>query len=402
MKFSTRAIHSGQKADDSTGAVITPIYQTSTYRMDEINIHKGFEYSRSGNPTRQALEECLASLEGGHYGLAFSSGLAAEHAVLSVLKPGDHVVAAEDMYGGTYRLLEGVFRPYGIKITYVAGNVKDFEKAITSATRMIWIESPTNPLLRVIDIASVAAIAKKKNIKVVVDNTFATPYFQQPLGLGADVVVHSTTKYIGGHSDIVGGAVITSDNDLYTRIKFFQNAIGAVPGPFDSWLTLRGIKTLAVRMKQHEENAMRVASFLEKHPGVSKVYYPGLQSDPSHADARKQMTGFGGMVSFRLVDGDRNKANAFFKRLKLITLAESLGGVESLICYPVEMTHASVPEEQRNAIGVTPDLIRLSVGIENVEDLIEDLTEALRSGSTLLVTDRGETPAGEEQSPPIL
>lgn len=378
MKFSTKAIHSGQKADESTGAVITPIYQTSTYKMDELNVHKGFEYSRSGNPTRQALEECLASIEGGEYGLAFSSGLAAEHAVLSVLKPGDHVVAAEDMYGGTYRLLEEVFRPYGIKISYVGGKIQDFENASTPDTKLFWIESPTNPLLRIIDIAEVAAIAKKKRIKVVVDNTFASPYFQQPLRLGADVVVHSTTKYIGGHSDIIGGAVITNDNDWYTRIKFFQNAIGAVPGAFDSWLTLRGIKTLAVRMKQHEENALQVASFLENHPAVSKVFYPGLQSDAFHLTAKKQMTGFGGMISFRLAEGNRDKANAFFKKLKLISLAESLGGVESLICYPAEMTHASMPEEQRNTIGVTPDLLRLSVGIENIEDLIADLREGLK------------------------
>lgn len=378
MKFSTKAIHSGQKPDNTTGSVITPIYQTSTYRMDEINVHKGFDYSRSGNPTRQALEECLASIEGGNFGLAFSSGLAAEHAVLSVLKPGDHVVAAEDMYGGTYRLLENVFRPYGITISYVVGNPKDFENASTPDTKLFWIESPTNPLLRVVDIAAVAEIARKKNIRVVVDNTFASPYFQQPLSLGADVVVHSTTKYIGGHSDLIGGAIITNDNDWYTRIKFFQNAIGAVPGAFDSWLTLRGIKTLSVRMKQHEENGLQIAKFLENHPRIRKVFYPGLHSDPFHLLAKKQMTGFGGMISFRLVDGDRNKANAFFKKLKVISLAESLGGVESLICYPSEMTHASIAEEQRNAIGVTADLIRFSAGIENVEDLIEDLSEGLK------------------------
>ena len=377
MKFSTKAIHSGQKPDKGTGSVVVPIYQTSTYRMDEINIHKGFEYSRSGNPTRQALEECLASIEGGLYGLAFSSGLAAEHAVLSVLKPGDHVVAAEDMYGGTYRLLEDVFKPYGIRISYVGGNTQDFENASTPDTKLFWIESPTNPLLRVIDISAVAGIAKKRNIKVVVDNTFASPFFQQPISLGADIVVHSTTKYIGGHSDLIGGAVITSDNEWYTRIKFFQNAIGAVPGAFDSWLMLRGIKTLPLRMKKHEENALQLAIFLKGHPRVKKVFYPGLPSDAYHELAKRQMTGFGGMISFRLVDGDRNTVNEFFKKLKLISLAESLGGVESLICYPPEMTHASMPEAQRNSIGVTEDLIRFSVGIEDVEDLIADLSEGL-------------------------
>lgn len=377
MKFSTKSIHAGQKPDESTGSVIVPIYQTSTFRMDEINVHKGFDYSRSGNPTRKALEECLASIEDGRFGLAFSSGLAAEHAVLSTLKPGDHVIAAEDMYGGTYRLLEEVFRPYGIQITYTGGNVSDFEAAVTPESRLFWIESPTNPLLRLIDIAEISQLAKKNNIKVVVDNTFASPYFQQPLNLGADLVVHSTTKYIGGHSDLIGGAVITNDEEWYTRIRFFQNAIGAVPGAFDSWLTLRGIKTLSVRMKKHEENALQIASFLERHPRVKNVFYPGLPSDPFHNLAKKQMTGFGGMISFRLADGDKDMANDFFKKLKIISLAESLGGVESLICYPAAMTHASMDEAQRNVIGVTKDLIRLSVGIEDADDLIDDLSNSL-------------------------
>ncbi len=378
MKFSTKTIHAGQKTDRATGSVIVPIYQTSTFRMDEINVHKGFDYSRSGNPTRQALEECLASIENGRFGLAFSSGLAAEHAVLSTLKPGDHVIAAEDMYGGTYRLFEDVFKPYGIRFSYVGGNISDFEKAIRPESRLFWIESPTNPLLRIIDIAGVSEIAKKKKIKVVVDNTFASPFFQQPLSLGADVVVHSTTKYIGGHSDLIGGAVVLNDEEWYTRIKFFQNAIGAVPGAFDSWLTLRGIKTLSVRMKKHEENALQIASFLENHPKVKKVFYPGLPTDPCHNLAGKQMTGFGGMISFRLVNGDKDIANGFFKRLKIISLAESLGGVESLICYPPAMTHASMPEHQRDAIGVTKDLIRFSAGIEDADDLIDDLTYSLQ------------------------
>ena len=377
MKFATKTIHAGQNPDKATGAVTVPIYQTSTYKQDEINNHKGFEYSRTGNPTRQALEECLAALENGRFALAFSSGLAAEHAVLSTLKPGDHVIAAQDMYGGTYRLFEQVFKPYGLKFTYVTGNPDDFKKAIKPETKFFWIESPTNPLLRIIDISKVSAIAHEKNIKIVVDNTFASPFFQQPLLLGVDLVVHSTTKYIGGHSDLIGGALIVNDKEWYTSLKFLQNAIGAVPGAFDSWLMLRGIKTLSVRMKQHEENALLIATFLEKHPKITQVYYPGLQSNPFHNLARQQMTGFGGMISFKLDEGDKKTANLFFKKLKIISLAESLGGVESLICYPSTMTHASIPEEQRNTIGVTKDLIRLSVGIEDVEDLIEDLSTSL-------------------------
>lgn len=378
MRFSTKAIHSGQKADRSTGAVIVPIYQTSTFRMDELNTNKGFEYSRSGNPTRQALEQCLAELEEGRFGLAFSSGLAAEHAVISTLDPGDHVVAVEDMYGGTYRLFEEVFKPLGIRFSYVKGSVQDFSSAINRHTRMIWIESPTNPLLRLIEITEVSKIAHAHNIKVVVDNTFASPVFQQPLKLGADAVVHSTTKYIGGHSDLIGGAVVLNDESWYKRIKFLQNAIGAVPGPFDSWLMLRGIKTLAVRMMKHEENAIKIAAFLKSHPGITEVYYPGKPfSGESGKTAKNQMTGFGGMISFRLKNGNSATANEFFKKLEIITLAESLGGVESLICYPVTMTHSSIPEEKRLAAGITEDLIRLSVGIEDSDDLINDLSQAL-------------------------
>lgn len=379
MKFATKTIHSGQSPDKTTGAVVVPIYQTSTFKMDEINVHKGFDYSRSGNPTRQALEECLATLENGRFALTFSSGLAAEHAVLSTLRPGDHVIAAEDMYGGTYRLFEEVFKPFGLRFTYVAGNISDFEKAIRPETKLIWIESPTNPLLSILDIAGVSTIAHKDNIKVVVDNTFASPFFQQPLLLDADLVVHSTTKYIGGHSDLIGGAIIVNDEEWYTKIKFMQNAIGAVPGAFDCWLVLRGLKTLSVRMKQHEENALRIAVFLESHPKISQVFYPGLPSNPSHDLAKQQMTGFGGMISFRLRNGDEKSANSFLKKLKIIFLAESLGGVESLICYPATMTHASMPEKQRNAIGVTQDLIRFSAGIEDVEDLLEDLSRGLNN-----------------------
>jgi cystathionine gamma-lyase len=377
MKFSTKTIHAGQTPDKATGAVVVPIYQTSTYKQDEINVHKGFEYSRTGNPTRQALEECLAALENGRFALTFSSGLAAEHTVLSTLMPGDHIIATEDMYGGTYRLFEQVFKPYGLQFAYVSGNTVDFEKAIKPETKLFWIESPTNPLMKIIDISGVAAIAHKNSIKVVVDNTFASPFFQQPLLLGADLIIHSTTKYIGGHSDLIGGALIVNDEEWYTKLKFLQNAIGSVPGAFDSWLMLRGIKTLSVRMKRHEENAIRIASFLENHNKVARIYYPGLASDPFHNLAKKQMSGFGGMISFKLDQGDEQTANLFFKRLKIISLAESLGGVESLICYPAAMTHGSIPEEQRNFIGITKDLIRLSVGIEDVEDLIEDLSQGL-------------------------
>jgi cystathionine gamma-lyase len=378
MKFSTKAIHAGQEPDESTGAMIVPIYQTSTYKQDGINLHRGgFEYSRTGNPTRQALEECLAALENGRFSLAFSSGLAAEHAVLSTLRPGDHVVAAKDMYGGTYRLFDQVFKPYGLQFTYVDGKPEDYGKAVKPETRLFWIESPTNPLLGIIDISGVSGVAHKHNIRVVVDNTFASPFFQQPLILGADLVVHSTTKYIGGHSDLIGGAVIVNDEEWYAKIKFLQNAVGAVPGAFDSWLMLRGIKTLSLRMKQHEANALRIAIFLENHPAVSRVYYPGLPSNPFYDLAKRQMTGFGGMVSFRLKTGDPAAINSFFKKLKVISLAESLGGVESLICYPSIMTHGSMPEEQRNEIGVTKDLIRLSAGIEDIEDLIEDLEQSL-------------------------
>ena len=378
MKFSTKTIHAGQEPDKSTGSVVVPIYQTSTYQQEGINVHKGFEYSRTGNPTRQALEESLAALENGRYSLAFSSGSAATHAVLSTLSPGDHIVAAEDMYGGTYRLFEDVFRPYGLDFTYVKGAPGDFEQAIRPETKLFWIESPTNPLLRIIDISKVSSIAHNNNIRVAVDNTFATPYFQQPLILGADLVVHSTTKYMGGHSDIIGGALVVNDEAWYNKLKYLQNAVGAIPGAFDSWLMLRGIKTLSVRMKQHEENAMRIAEFLEGHPAVTQVYYPGLKSSPSRELAGKQMKGFGGMISFRLKGGNEKTINSFFSKLKIITLAESLGGVESLICFPALMTHGSIPEELRNAIGVTSDLIRISVGIEDVEDLLEDLSEGLK------------------------
>jgi cystathionine gamma-lyase len=379
MKFKTKVIHAGQMPDESTGSVIPPVYLTSTFRQEAVSVHKGFEYSRSGNPTRKVLEDTLAAMESGNFGLAFSSGMAAEHAVLSTFRPGDHIVACGDMYGGTYRLFEDVFKPLGLEFSYVGWEASDFKKAIKENTRLFWIESPTNPLIRLIDIRAVAEIAGNNNIKLVMDNTFATPCFQEPLLMGADLVVHSTTKYIGGHSDLIGGALILNDKDWYDRIKFIQNAVGAVPGAFDSWLMVRGIKTLAVRMKQHEENALRIAAFLLDHPGVSEVFYPGLESSPYYELACRQMSGFGGMISFKLKDGNIDSANRFFKKLKIITLAESLGGVESLINYPSVMTHGSVPEKQRNAIGITRDLVRLSVGIEDAGDLIGDLSRALSS-----------------------
>ena len=379
MNFSTKAIHSGQDPDSATGAIITPIYQTSTYFQNGVNIHKGYEYSRTGNPTRTVLENSLAAIENGKYGLSFASGMAAEHTLLSILKPGDHIVAAEDMYGGTFRLFEEVFKPLGLRFSYVVGDLESFESAITPNTKMFWIETPTNPLLRVYNISKLATLAKRHNILITVDNTFATPFFQQPLNLGADIVVHSTTKYIAGHSDVVGGAIIVNDDETYLRLKFLQNAIGSIPGPFDSWLTLRGIKTLALRMLQHQHNALAIAKFLTTHSAVEHVYYPGLESSPYYSLAREQMKGGGGMVSFTLKQADVNIVNNFFKGLKVIALAESLGGVESLVSYPSLMTHGSIPPEKRLKIGITENLIRLSPGIEDADDLIADLDQGLAS-----------------------
>jgi len=377
MKFSTRAIHVGQDADPTTGATIVPIYQTSTYTQQEIGKHKGYEYSRTGNPTRTALEDCLASLEEGHYGLAFASGVAATTAVLSLMRPGDHVVAAEDLYGGTYRLFEKVYSLYDIAFTYVdGGNPEEFKKAIREETRLIWTETPSNPLLQLVDIGAVSEICKESKIILGVDNTFATPYFQQPLLLGADLVVHSTTKYIGGHSDLVGGAVVTNNPEIHRKVKFYQNTAGAIPGPFDCWLALRGLKTLAVRMDRHTKNAQGIAEFLSQHPKVDVVYYPGLPGHPQHELAARQMGGFGGMVSFQ-IRGDRIGVNAFVRALRVFSFAESLGGVESLVCYPASMTHGSIPKKERERRGITGGLIRLSVGIEDLDDLIGDLEQAL-------------------------
>lgn len=379
--FSTKAIHTAQDADIATGATITPIYQTSTFTQEKIGVTKGYDYSRSDNPTREVFEKTIAALENSSYGLAFASGLAAEMAVLSLLSAGDNIVAADDLYGGTYRLLTSVLNKQNISTTFVDGtNPVAFETAINSKTKIIWIESPTNPLLKLSDIRTIAQIAKTKKVLLVVDNTFATPYFQKPLDLGADIVVHSVTKYINGHSDVVGGAVVVNNEELFQQIKFYQNAAGNILGPFDSWLTLRGLKTLAVRMKQHEKNAQKIAEFLENNPNVVNVNYPGLQSHPQYELAKKQMTGFGGMISFE-INGGIPEVNKFVENLKLFSLAESLGGVESLVSHPAQMTHASIPAYQRKNIGINDNLIRLSVGIEEVDDLIADLKYALDSVS---------------------
>jgi cystathionine gamma-lyase len=374
--FATRAIHSGQDADPATGATVVPIYATSTYTQAAVGQHKGYEYSRSGNPTRTALETCLAALEGGERGLAFASGLAATTAVFSLLRPGDEVAAAADLYGGTFRLLERVFKPWGLVARYTDDPTPaGFERIITPATKMVWIETPTNPLLQVLDIAAIAELAHRRGARLAVDNTFASPYLQQPLALGADLAVHSTTKYLGGHSDVVGGAVI-GGRELLEPIKFYQNAAGGVPGPFDAYLTLRGLKTLAIRMERHCANARELAGWLERHPAVERVYFPGLPSHPGHALAARQMRDFGGMISIRLRGGP-DAAKRFMSRTRLFSLAESLGGVESLVCHPATMTHASIPAEVRLARGVDDGLVRLSVGIEEVDDLRADLQAAL-------------------------
>ncbi len=381
MKFATRAIHVGQEADTATGATIVPIYQTSTYTQQAPGEHKGYEYSRTGNPTRAALEECMAALEGADHGLAFASGLAATTAVMSLLSPGDHVVAGDDLYGGTYRLFDKVLREgNGIDFDYVdSTDTASVEEVLRPETKMLWIETPTNPMLTLSDIRKLSEMAHERGAVVAVDNTFASPYFQRPLELGADIVVHSTTKYMGGHSDVIGGAVMTSDAGFRERISFYQNAAGGVPGPFDSWIVLRGLKTLAVRMRQHEENALAIAGFLEDHPQVATVNYPGLPSHPQHELAKRQMSGFSGMVSFTL-KGGAEAAYAAVQKTKLFSFAESLGGVESLITHPATMTHAAIPKEQREARGVTDGLLRLSVGIEDAQDLILDLDQAISAG----------------------
>jgi len=375
LGFATRAIHAGQDADPATGATVVPIYATSTYTQEAPGKHKGYEYSRSGNPTRAALETCLAALEGGERGLAFASGLAATTAVFAaLLKPGDEVAAAADLYGGTFRLLERVFKPWGLTARYTDDPSPDgFAKIITPKTKLVWIETPTNPLLQILDIAALAELSHKHGALFAVDNTFASPYLQQPLSLGADVVVHSTTKYLGGHSDVVGGALVFANAELADEVGFYQNAMGAINGPFDAWLTLRGLRTLGVRMDRHCDNAERVVELLTRHKAVSKVLYPGLPEHPGHETAAKQMRRFGGMVGFRAAGGEEH-AIQICNRTKVFILAESLGGVESLIEHPGRMTHASAAG---SPLEVPSDLVRLSVGIETVDDLLTDLSEAL-------------------------
>ncbi len=377
-QFRTRAIHAGQEADAATGSTIIPIHPSTTFTQSAPGEHKGYEYSRTGNPTRAALEECLATLDGGLFGAAFASGMAATSAVANLLSPGDHLIVGAEVYGGTYRLFSGIFERWGITTTYVQSReAKDFAKAVTSKTRMIWIETPTNPLLNILDIASLAEISRNSEIMLVVDNTFATPYLQKPLSMGADIVVYSTTKYLNGHSDVIGGSVITSNESVFEQVKYYQNAAGAVPSPFDCWLLLRGLKTLAARMEAHQIGAEKVAAFLLEHPAVSKVLYPGLESHEGHQLAKKQMSGWGGMVSMEM--HDPSLLDRLFRNLELFAVAESLGGVESLACHPYSMTHASMPIDLREAIGITPGLVRLSVGLEDPDDLVADLRYALES-----------------------
>ncbi len=374
--FDTRAIHAGQEPDPTTGAIMTPVYLTSTYVQESPGKHKGFEYSRTQNPTRNAYEACLANLESGKFGLAFASGCAATTTVAHLLKAGDHLICSDDVYGGTFRLFDKVIRHNGVEFTFVdLTNPENLRSAIKPNTKMVWIETPTNPMLKLIDIRKVSAIAKEKGIISVVDNTFMSPYFQRPLELGADITYHSTTKFVNGHSDIVGGAVITNRDDLAEKLYFLQNSIGAVASAFDSFLCMRSLKTLSVRMQAHEKNGRAVAEFLETHPKVERVIYPGLKSHPQHELAKQQMTGFGGMITF-YIKGGLEPARRFLETVKIFALAESLGGVESLIEHPAIMTHASVPLANRKALGIDDGMIRLSVGIESLEDLLRDLKQA--------------------------
>jgi cystathionine beta-lyase/cystathionine gamma-synthase len=376
-RFATRAIHAGQEPEPATGAITVPIYQTSTYAQSAPGVHKGYDYSRTDNPTRTALQNALASLEDAKYGLAFSSGMGAATTTMLLFKRGDHVISSRDVYGGTYRLFKRVLEDFGLTFSFVeTSNLRTVERAVTRRTRLLWIESPTNPLLRIADIRAAAKIAHRHGALCLVDNTFASPYFQRPLKLGADLVLHSTTKYIGGHADVIGGAICLNDRSLYQRLKYLQNAAGATPSPFDCFLTLRGIKTLALRMREHERNATRIAGFLNEQPRVRRVYYPGLSDHPGHDVAASQMDGFSGMVSFE-VKGGLAEARRVLSRLRIFKIAESLGGVESLVELPAIMTHASIPKEERRKAGLDDGLVRLSVGIEDVEDLIGDLQRAL-------------------------
>lgn len=378
MKPGTKYIHAGVHPDPSTGAIMTPIYQTSTYVQDGPGKHKGYEYARTQNPTRTQLQNALAAAENGQYGISFSSGLAATDTLLKLFKPGDEIISTNDLYGGTYRLMRRIWEGYGLKFHFVdMSDVNNINKYITAATRMIWVETPTNPLIRIIDIKACAEIAHKANALLAVDNTFASPYLQNPLDLGADIVMHSATKYIGGHSDVVHGCVITNDKIIADQLYFLQNAAGAVPGPQDCFLLLRGLKTLHIRMQRHCENGEKVARYLKQHPKVAKVHWCGFEDHPNHAIAKSQMRGFGGMISFELKDNNVEAAEKLLSSTKLFACAESLGGVESLIGHPASMTHASIPREERIANGLVDSLIRLSVGIEDADDLIEDLKQAI-------------------------
>ncbi|HXU07806.1 MAG TPA: cystathionine gamma-synthase [Blastocatellia bacterium] len=376
MKFSTKAIHAGQEPDPTTGAVTVPIYQTSTYAQEGLGKHKGFEYARTQNPTRSALEQNLAALEGGRACFAFASGMAATNAVMTLLQAGDHVIVSDNTYGGTFRLFDKVLRKFGVEFSYVdAREPQNVDEATRAETRMVFVETPTNPVMSLVDIRAVSEITRRRGLRLVVDNTFMSPYFQRPLELGADIVVHSTTKYLNGHSDSVGGAVILNDEEDINAMAFIQNAAGAIISPMDAWLVMRGTKTLAVRMRQHDENGRIVAQFLSEHPSVQKVYYPGLKSHPQYDLATRQMSGFGGMISFET--GSLENAKRVLEAVRVCTLGESLGGVESLISHPATMTHASVPETERARLGITDGLVRVSVGIEDVEDIIADLDQAL-------------------------
>ena len=378
LRFNSATIHGGQAPDPAYGAVMPPIYQTSTYAQTTPGGHQGFEYSRTHNPTRQALEQSLASIEDGKYGLAFASGLAAIDAIMKLLQPGDEVISTNDLYGGSYRLFTKIFEDFGLKFHFVGMNdLSQVEKAITPKTKLIWVETPTNPMMNVVDLKAIATIAKKHKLLLAVDNTFASPYLQQPLTFGADIVMHSATKYLAGHSDVILGSIVVNDETLHQRLAFIQNASGAVPGPIDCFLTLRGIKTLHVRMQRHCENGKAVAAYLAKHPKIEKVYWPGFETHPNHHVAQSQMRDFGGMLSFVPTGADHGKAIAIIEKLKLFTLAESLGGVESLAGHPASMTHASIPKLEREKSGVVDALIRLSIGIEDADDLIEDLAQAI-------------------------
>ncbi len=378
MKFNTKTIHGGQEHDKAYGSVMPPIYQTSTYAQSTPGGHKGYEYSRTHNPTRNALENAFASIENGNFGLAFGSGLAAIDAIIKLLQPGDEVISTNDLYGGTYRLFTKIFEGFGIKFHFIGmENASNIEDYVNDNTKLIWVETPTNPMMNIIDIKAASIVAKRHNILLAVDNTFATPYLQQPMDLGADIVMHSATKYLGGHSDVVMGALVVNDKDLADKLYFIQNASGAVCGPQDSFLVLRGIKTLHVRMQRHCENGKAVAEYLAKHPKIENVYWPGFENHPNHEVAKSQMKDFGGMISFTTKGNNYDEAIKIVEKLKVFTLAESLGGVESLAGHPASMTHASIPKEEREKTGVVDSLIRLSVGIEDIDDLIEDLKQAI-------------------------